>query len=64
MKKLIVWGSVALVIVICFCMPYWVDDFACEQYRIEIEKVIVRHYNKINSESESMHMEEKEWQQE
>lgn len=40
MKKLIAWGPVALAIVICLCMPYWVDDFACERYKIEVEKVI------------------------
>ena len=40
MKKLNVWSSVALAIFICLCMPYWVDDFACEQYKIQVEKVI------------------------
>jgi hypothetical protein len=29
----------------------------------EIEKVYDRHYNEANSESESMPLEEKEWQQ-
>ena len=40
LKKIIIWGLIALVIIICLCIPYWVDDFACEQYKIEVEKVI------------------------
>ena len=40
MKKVIVGILVVSLVVICLCMPYWVDDFACEQYKIEVEKVI------------------------
>ena len=40
MKKVIFGILVVSLVVICLCMPYWVDDFACEQYKIEVEKVI------------------------
>lgn len=40
MKKVIVRILVVSLVVICLCMPYWVDDFACEQYKIEVKKVI------------------------
>ncbi len=32
MKKVIVRILVVSLVVICLCMPYWVDDFACERY--------------------------------
>ena len=40
MRKLIVWVLVALAIVICLCVPYWVDDLACAKYHREIENVV------------------------
>ncbi len=40
MKKVIIWLLVLSLVVICQCVPYWVDDFACEQYKTEIEKAI------------------------
>lgn len=40
MKKHIVGISLALAIVVCLCIPYWVDDLACAKYHREIEKVV------------------------
>lgn len=40
MKKLLIGISLALAIVICLCMPYWVDDFACAKYHTEIEDLV------------------------
>ncbi|MBE7044639.1 MAG: hypothetical protein E7397_03850 [Ruminococcaceae bacterium] len=40
MKKIIIGISLAIIFVICLCVPYWVDDFACAKYHREIEDIV------------------------
>ncbi len=40
MKKVIIGILIASFVIMCLCIPYWVDDFACAKYHKKIENVV------------------------